>query len=59
VVVGDPRPENDTGPAPSHKVGMEKLPDGEETITIFIRDSTMGNHERKVEGLTLARNEGK
>jgi hypothetical protein len=38
---------------------MEKLPDGEETITISIRDSTTGNHERKAEGLTLAHNEGK
>jgi hypothetical protein len=59
VVIGDPRPENDVGPTPSRKVVMEKLPDGEETITITIRGSTMGSHERKAEGSTLARDDGK
>jgi hypothetical protein len=34
VVVGNPRPKNDAGPTPSRKVVIEKLPDGEETITI-------------------------
>jgi hypothetical protein len=59
VVIGDPRPENDAGPTPAHKVEMEKLPDGEETITITIMGSTMGSHERKVEGSTLAHDDGK
>jgi hypothetical protein len=59
VVIGDPRPESDAGPTPSHNVVMEKLPDGEETITITIRGSTMGNHEREAEGSTLACNKAK
>jgi hypothetical protein len=59
VVIGDPRPKIDAGLTPSRKVVMEKLPDGEETITITIRGSTTGNHERKAEGLTLARDDGK
>jgi hypothetical protein len=49
VVIGDPRLENDVGLTPSHKVVMENLPDSEETITITIRGSTMGGHERKAE----------
>jgi hypothetical protein len=44
VVIGDPRPENDAGLTPSHKVVMEKLLDGEETITITIRGSTADSH---------------
>jgi hypothetical protein len=59
VVIGDPRSENDAGPTPAHKVEMEKLSDGEETITITIMGSTMGSHERKVEGSTLAHDDGK
>jgi hypothetical protein len=50
VVIDDPRPENDVGLTPSHNVVMEKLPDGEDTITITIRDSTMDSHERKAKG---------
>jgi hypothetical protein len=50
MVIGDPRPENDTGLTPSCKVVMEKLPNGKETITITIRGSTMGSHERKTKG---------
>jgi hypothetical protein len=57
LVVGDPRLENDTGPTPSRKVVMEKLLDGEETITITIRGSTTGSHERKDKGSTSARND--
>jgi hypothetical protein len=49
VVIGDPRPKNDAGPTLSCKVVMEKLPHGEETITITIRDSMIGNHGKKVE----------
>jgi hypothetical protein len=37
VVIDDPRPENDAGLTPARKVVMEKLPDGEEIITIAIR----------------------
>jgi hypothetical protein len=40
-------------------VVMEKLPDGEETITIIIRGSTTGNHEREAEGSTSARDKAK
>jgi hypothetical protein len=54
VVIGDPRPKNDVGLTPSRKVVIEKLPDGEETITITIRGSTTGSHERKAEGSTSA-----
>jgi hypothetical protein len=54
VVIGDPRSENDAKPAPSRKVVMEKLSDGEETITITIRDSMMGSHEGKAKGSTSA-----
>jgi hypothetical protein len=59
VVIDDPRPENDARPTPSCKVVMEKLPDGEETITIIIRGSTTGNHEREAEGSTSARDKAK
>jgi hypothetical protein len=59
VVIGDPRPENDAGLTPSHKVVMEKHLDGEETITITIRGSMMCGYERKAKGSTLARNDGK
>jgi hypothetical protein len=38
----------------SHKLVLEKLPNAEETITITIRDCTMGSHEGKAEGSTLA-----
>jgi hypothetical protein len=54
LVIDDPRIENDTGLTPSRKVVMEKLLDGEETITITIRGSTTGSHERKAKGSTLA-----
>jgi hypothetical protein len=59
VVVNDPRPESDAGPTPSLKVVMEKLPGGEEIITITLRGSTTGRHEKKVEGLTSARKDRK
>jgi hypothetical protein len=59
VVIGDPRPESDVGPTPSRKVVVVKLPDGEEMITITIRGSTMGSHERKAEASTSARDGGK
>jgi hypothetical protein len=59
VVIGDPILENDAGPTPSRKVVMEKLLDGEETITITIRGSMMGNHEREAKGSTSAHNEAK
>jgi hypothetical protein len=59
MVVGDPRPENDAGSAPSCKVVMEKLPNGEEIITITIRGSTSGSHEREAEGSTSARDDRK
>jgi hypothetical protein len=59
VVTSNPRPRNDTGPAPSCRVVMEKLPNGEERITITITGSTTGNHKRKAEGSTSALNEAK
>jgi hypothetical protein len=59
VVVGDPRLEKDAESIPSRKVVVEKLPDGEETITITIRGSTMGSHVGKAEGSTLAHDDGK
>jgi hypothetical protein len=59
VVIGDPRPERDAESIPSRKVVVEKLPNGEESITITIRDSTMGSHEGKAEVLTLAQDNGK
>jgi hypothetical protein len=46
VVIGDPRLEEDAKSTPSCKVVMEKLPDGEEAITITIRGSATGSHER-------------
>jgi hypothetical protein len=49
VVIGDPRLKNYTGLTPSCKVVMEKLPDG----------SMMSSHERKAEGSTSARDDGK
>jgi hypothetical protein len=49
----------DAESTPSRKVVMEKLPDGEETITIIIRGSMMGCHERKAEGSTSAHDDGK
>jgi hypothetical protein len=59
IVIGDPRPERDAKSTPSHKVVMEKLPDGEETITITIRGSTMGSHASKAEDqLWLVMTEG-
>jgi hypothetical protein len=59
VVIGDPRPKNNVRLTPSCKVVMEKLPDGEETITITIKGSTMGSYEKKAEGSTLAHCDGK
>jgi hypothetical protein len=59
VVIGDPRPEKNAESIPSRKVVVEKLPDGEETITITIRGSTTGSHEGKVKGPTSARDDGK
>jgi hypothetical protein len=59
VLIGNLRPEEDAKSTPSRKVVVEKTPDGEETITITIRGSTMGSHERKVEGSTLARDDRK
>jgi hypothetical protein len=38
---------------------MEKLSNGEETITITIRGSMMGSRERKAEGSNLAHDDGK
>jgi hypothetical protein len=58
VVTGEPRPERD-GESTSHKVVMEKLPDGEEMITITIRGSTTGSRTGKAEGLNLAHDDGK
>jgi hypothetical protein len=59
VIIGNPRPENDAEPTPSRKVVMEKLPNGEETITVTTRGSMIGNNEREVEGSTSACNEAK
>jgi hypothetical protein len=59
VVIGDPRLEEDAKSTPSHKVVMEKLPDGEETITITIRGSVTGSHERKGEGSNSTHDDGK
>jgi hypothetical protein len=59
VVVDDPRLEKDAESIPSRKVVVEKLPDGEETITITIRGSMMGSHVGKAEGSTSAHNDGK
>jgi hypothetical protein len=46
VIIGDLRPKEDTKSTPSCKVVMEKLLDGEETITITIMGSTTGSRER-------------
>jgi hypothetical protein len=43
----------------SSKVVMEKVLDGEEMITITIRDSMMDSHVEKVERSTSARNDEK
>jgi hypothetical protein len=59
VVIGDPRPLKDVKSTPSHKVVVEKLPDGEETITITIRGSTVSSHAGKTKGSASARNNGK
>jgi hypothetical protein len=59
VVIGDPRPLKDVESTLSYKVVVEKLPDGEETITITIMGSTASSHERKAEGSTSARDDGK
>jgi hypothetical protein len=59
VVIGDPGTEKDAESTPSLKVVMEKLFNGEETITITIRGSTMGHHERKAKGSTSAHNDKK
>jgi hypothetical protein len=47
MIIGDPRPKEDVKSTPSRKVVMEKLPHGEEIITITIRGSTTGSRERK------------
>jgi hypothetical protein len=49
MIIGDPRPKEDVKSTPSRKVVMEKLPHGEEiiTITITIRGSTTSSRERK------------
>jgi hypothetical protein len=59
VVIGDLRLEEDAKLTPSHKVVMEKLPNGEETITISIRASMTGSHERKAKGSTSAHDDEK
>jgi hypothetical protein len=59
VVISDMRLEEDAKSTPSHKVGVEKLPEGEETVTITIKGSTTGSHERKANGSTLARDDTK
>jgi hypothetical protein len=59
VVIDNPRPEEDAKSTPSCKVVMEKLPDGEETITITIRGSTTSSHEMKAEGSTSAHDDGR
>jgi hypothetical protein len=59
VVIGEPRPKRDAESTPSHKVVVEKLLDGEETIMTTIRGSTMGSHARKAEVSTSARNDGR
>jgi hypothetical protein len=58
-VIDNPRPEEDAKSTPSRKVVMEKLPDGEETITITIRGSTTSSHEMKAEGSTSAHDDGR
>jgi hypothetical protein len=52
VVISDPRPEKDAESTPSRKVVVEKLPDGEEMITITIGGSTLGSHTGRAKGST-------
>jgi hypothetical protein len=59
VVIDDLRPLKDIESTPSRKVVVEKLPDGEETITITIRGSTIGSYARKTEGSALSCDNGK
>jgi hypothetical protein len=59
VVISDARLEKDGESTSSRKVVMEKLLDGEETITITVKRSMTGHHERKAEGLTSAREDRK
>jgi hypothetical protein len=59
VVIGDPRPESDARSTPCCKVVVEKFSNGEETITITVRGSTTGSHERKAKASTSARDDGK
>jgi hypothetical protein len=59
VVIGDPIPERDAESTPSRRVVVEKIPNGEETITITIRGSMTGIHIGKVEGSTSAHDDEK
>jgi hypothetical protein len=59
VVISEPRPERDGESTSSRKVVMEKLPNGEEIITITIRGSMMGSRIGKAKGSTLACDYGK
>jgi hypothetical protein len=59
MVIGDPRPLQDVESTPSHKVVVEKLSDGEETITITIRGSMTSSHAGKAKGLTSAHDDEK
>jgi hypothetical protein len=59
VIIGESRSERDVKLTPSCEVMMEKLFDGEETITITIKGSTTGSRAGKAEGSTSARNDGK
>jgi hypothetical protein len=59
VVISYPRPLKDVVSTPSRKVVVEKLPDGEETITISKRASMMGSHKGKAKGSTSARDDRK
>jgi hypothetical protein len=52
-VIGDPRPEEDIKSTPSCKVVMEKLPNGEETITITIRVATRGKPKDQLRLTTI------
>ena len=49
VVIGDPGPEKKVRVVTSQKVVIEKLRDGEETITITVTGSTSGGNVRKAE----------
>jgi hypothetical protein len=59
VVIGDPRSLKDVESTPSCKVVVEKLPDGEDIITITIRGSTTGSHVGKTKGSASARDNRK